>query len=102
MDALEFIKEWNRMLKIEGKAPCIELCTTRTPEETVSMVEEWSSIHPCKTRQSEFLKQYPNARIDSWNVLRVCPADIYGDDVCLNDVACCSDCCRDFWSQEVE
>lgn len=35
MDAVKFIEEWNRMPKVEGKAPCIELRTTQTPEEVV-------------------------------------------------------------------
>lgn len=110
MDALEFIRERNRMCKSFGDG-CMSCPFYKEDnhcmailweEEMVPIVEKWSEEHPRKTRQSKFLEQYPNARIDSWNVLRVCPADIYGDDVCLNDVAYCSDCCRDFWSQEIE
>ena len=110
MDALEFIRERNRMCKSFGDG-CMSCPFYKEgnhcmailwEEEMVPIVEKWSKENPRKTRQSILLEQYPNARIDSWNVLRVCPADIYGDDVCLNDAACCSDCCRDFWSQEVE
>lgn len=96
--------EWNRMLKIEGKVPCIEFNITRTPEETVSMVEEWSIAHPRKTRQSAFLEQYPNAKCVDGNIY-LCPKMI---DTCFscpidcNDEFDCFVCKREFWSQEVE
>ena len=104
MDAVKFIEEWNRMLKVEGKAPCIEFCTTRTPEETVFSVGEWSAAHPRKTRQSVFLEQYPQADIDNTGLLILCPkrisADIRVTADCLRQG--CSDCRREFWMQEVE
>ena len=107
MDAVKFIEEWNRMLKVEGKAPCIEFCTTRTPEETVFSVGEWSAAHPRKTRQSVFLEQWPEADIDCCGVLTICPSPIstshrnaYGG--CANIGVKCPDCRREFWMQEVE
>lgn len=106
MDAVKFIKEWNRMLKVEGRVPCIEICTTRTPEETVSSVEEWSATHPRKTRQSVFLEQYPEAVLDKFGVMQMCPMAIsaaYRDsDECKNPERSCVDCQREFWMQEVE
>lgn len=105
MDAVKFIEEWNRMLKVEGKAPCIEFCTTRTPEETVFSVEKWSSEHPRKTRQSVFLEQWPEAELDEHGCLMLCPLTVsaehrnrHGD--CTTLV--CSGCRRKFWMQEVE
>lgn len=105
MDAVEFIKEWNRMLKVEGRAPCIELCTTRTPEETVSSVEQWSAAHPRKTRQSAFLEQWPEAEIDKSGCLMLCPLTVSAEHrgrhgECTKLV--CSGCRRKFWMQEVE
>lgn len=35
----------------------------RYPEKAVEIVEKWAAEHPKKTRQSEFLKMFPNARI---------------------------------------
>nr|DAL97882.1 MAG TPA: hypothetical protein [Caudoviricetes sp.] len=106
MDAVKFIEGWNRMLKVEGKAPCIEFCTTRTPEETVFSVEEWSAAHPNKTRQSVFLEQYPESSLDEYGVLRLCPSDISADyrdgGGCRWPELMCSDCRREFWMQEVE
>ena len=104
MDAVKFIEEWNRMLKVEGKAPCIEFCTTRTPEETVFSVGEWSAAHPRKTRQSVFLEQYPEAnRVD--NILAVCPKVLDMSFPCWiynSDNVDCEDCRREFWMKEVE
>ena len=104
MDAVRFIEEWKRMLKVEGKAPCIEFCTTRTPEETVFSVGEWSAAHPRKTRQSVFLEQYPEAkRVD--NILAVCPKVLDMSFPCWiynSDNVDCEDCRREFWMQEVE
>lgn len=106
MDAVKFIEEWNRMLKVEGKAPCIEFCTTRTPEETVFSVGEWSAAHPRKTRQSVFLEHYPEARLDGYEVLRLCPSDISAahrdSEGCGYPEQRCTDCRRKFWMQEVE
>lgn len=109
IDALEFIRERNRMCKSFGDE--CENCPANkdnfciafnVDEEIVPIVEKWSEEHPRKTRQSKFLEQYPNAKVDGRNVLCACPANIYGDEVCLNDSVFCSDCCRDFWMQEVE
>lgn len=110
MDALEFIRERNRMCKNFGDG-CMSCPLYKEgnhcmailwEEEIIPIVEDWSAAHPRKTRQSKFLEQYPNAKLDGRNILCVCPANVYGDEVCLNDSACCSDCCRDFWSQEVK
>lgn len=106
MDAVKFIEEWNRMLKVEGKAPCIEFCTTRTPEETVFSVGEWSAAHPRKTRQSVFLERYPEARLDEYEVLWLCPSDISAahrdSGGCGYPEQRCTDCRRKFWMQEGE
>lgn len=104
MDAVKFIDGWNRMLKVEGKAPCIEFCTTRTPEETVFSVGEWSAAHPRKTRQSEFLTHWPEAELVN-GCLAICPKRISanyrnGNADCTN--RSCADCLYKFWMQEVE
>lgn len=114
MDAVKFIREEIRMCAKIGTCCDCPLCSTiyctaapskrsqEEAEEIVRQVEKWSSAHPRKTRQSKFLEQYPNAKIDERNVLCACPANVYGDEVCLDDSTLCSDCCRDFWNQEVE
>lgn len=113
MDAVEFVKERNRMCKSFGgscngcpadKNTCCN--TFEWQEKLVTIVEEWSAAHPRKTRQSVFLGNYPCARIDSQSVLYACPADVYGDNVCPQKKDAtpitCYDCRREFWSKEVE
>ena len=117
MDALEFLRERNRMCKSFNR--CSDGCPawggsckleTGTvleweADKQVEIVKEWAAAHPRKTRQSVFLEQWPEAEIDKYGCLRLCPelvsADYrnrHGD--CLNRV--CIDCRREFWMQEVE
>ena len=113
MDAIKFVKERNRMCKSFGgscdgcpadKNTCCD--TFEWKEKLVTIVEEWSKENPLKTRQSVFLKQYPNARVDSQNIPYICPADAYGDTVCPRNKTdgnvICYDCRREFWSKEAE
>ena len=116
MDAIKFIEEKERMCRtcrscILCPAWLDDGCVVSvrsgfTPEQQINTVKAWSEQHPRKTRQSVFLEQYPNARIDSQAVIYVCPADAYGDKVCPkneeNVRMPCRDCRRNFWLQEVE
>lgn len=111
MDAIEFIKERNRMCKSFGgscngcpadKNTCCD--TFEWQEKLVSIVEEWSTVHPRKTRQGVFLKQYPNAPRDGEGILMINPCDlditIYGKDECYTDS--CLKCRHEYWPREVE
>lgn len=63
MDAVKFIKEHRRMCKTYHSCrscplkdtPCTSIAAVN-PEVIVPIVEQWSSEHPVKTRQSEFLE----------------------------------------------
>lgn len=111
MDAVKFIKERNRMCKSFGGS-CDNCPADRNTccdafewqEELVAIVEEWSSTHPSKTRQSVFLEQWPKARIDTDGVLCACPINFVYNHPCFSgfNSSGCSDCRREFWSQEVE
>lgn len=102
MDAIKFIKESKRMCKsFSDNCACAEcpansgLCKIShyyecSAEEKLSIVEKWSNEHPAKIRQSVF------------DILCVCPAEIFGDTVCQKGRALCSDCRHKFWMQEVE
>ena len=106
MDTVKFLQERKRMHESGAIAPSVMLEDDYDPESAVKVVEEWASVHPRKTRQSVFLEQYPNARIDSQAVIYVCPSDAYGDKVCPkngeNVHMTCSDCRRNFWLQEAQ
>lgn len=73
-------------------------------EKVEKVVEEWLKDHPVKTRQSEFLKKFPNAAVD-YGTIDILP--------CKFDKTLAEDCdgahpkkcieCKDvYWSKEVE
>ena len=106
MDAVKFIEERRRMYKVTGKRSPT-LAGWIPAKDVVKEVEEWSAAHPRKTRQSVFLEQYPEARIDADGVLDVCPAPIFLSHRlvgggCRDPHKKCVDCKREFWMQEVE
>lgn len=112
MDAVEFVKTANRL--------CRNRCCTKCPlykngacmagfgdysveniEETISKVEQWAKEHPVKTRQSEFLKMFPNAAIDEDDgILCIKPCEIDESIGCTNGKGC-DDCYRKYWLTEV-
>lgn len=105
MDAVKFIEEHRRMYKVTGKH-LPTLAEGIPAEDVVKEVEEWSAAHPRETRQSMFLKQWPEAAIDSYGVLNLCPTpisklhrNIYGR--CAHAGVKCDKCRREFWMQEV-
>lgn len=119
MDAVEFIREEIRMCASYQDCTGCPLYDTgycsvspkkRTQEEASEIaqrVEKWAAAHPRKTRQSEFLENYPTAQIDENGYLEVCPCalcDTYRDKYggCANYGVGCSECRKDFWLKEVE
>ena len=101
MDAIKFVKTLQRKIKDENRDEII-ISSTYDAGLFVDLVEEWAKEHPAKTRQSVFLEQYPNAKRDCQDILSVCPAWIFGDTVCQEGRANCSNCRHKFWMQEVE
>ena len=117
MDAVEFIREWHRMCKAYkacGKCPAAKtLCGVSSgtraeyAEKLVQVVEQWAKTHPRKTRQSEFLRQWPEARMDDDGCVAVCPSVFVKNyrsksDTCFDVNMDCSECRHKFWGQEVE
>ena len=119
MDAVKFVKEFLRMCTKVDKCEDCPVCNTDfctvpakersqgSAEEIVELVEVWSAAHPRKTRQSVFLEQYPEARIDADGVLYVWPGPIFHSHRlegggCRNVHKKCRDCRREFWLQEIE
>lgn len=115
MDAVEFIREWQRMCNAY-KEKCIGCPMNGEPcggyrnvdaERLVGAVEAWSAAHPLKTRQSVFLEQYPETILDAFGVMQLCPMNISAahrdsNGECKNPEKLCIDCRREFWMQEVE
>ncbi len=102
MDAVEFLKERNRMYESGAATPGIGLEDDYDPVIAVKVVEEWSSAHPRKTRQSVFLEQWPNVAVSEGGVIKIrpCNLDVNAKKGCLG--VHCDYCRREFWMQEVE
>ena len=102
MDAVEFLKTLSEFGKrLSGLETCTVWRKTH-PEEAVAIVEQWAAEHPTKTRQSEFLKHYPGARITIDGPLHACPMDVFSD-MGINCAArTCHECRKAFWLAEVE
>lgn len=110
MDAVEYLKTLRRMCNAEcreceygkrrGFDPCM-VWRNSHPEEAVSIAEKWAAEHPAKTRQSEFLKHYPNAKI-ILGCLDACPMDVFGDTEANCNRQPCYECKKEFWLTEVE
>lgn len=118
MDAVEFIKMVNRLCKNQGCNVCpvakegrcmvgFDDDSIKSIEETVSKVEQWAKAHPVKTRQSEFLKMFPNA--DLKIITRLSPCSLDGT---MKPLRCakygylsitrrCDRCRFDYWNEEV-
>ncbi len=113
MDAVEFFKTANRICE---KQRCCKECpifykdgrgcivgvdddAIKSIEKAVPKVEQWAKDHPVKTRQSEFLKMFPNAVTDD-GVLCIGPCEVEKGIVCVNGKTC-DDCCRKYWLTEV-
>lgn len=119
----EFLQEWSRLCKYnicgercsDVTCPIEKACDGRyswcyqfmknCPDEVINLVQKWSDEHPIKTRQTEFLKLFPNSRMrhcdKDYLVLDVCPAALDNRFSCEEDITCV-DCQKDYWLSEVD
>lgn len=118
MEALEFLKERKRMCRSFGGSctgcPCEKvrcalnsLTSDDDYKRIVAAVEQWSKEHQLKTRQSVFLEQFPNVRLDTNEIIEISPCRVDPKQYPFNGKDCCkfracSECRREFWMQEVE
>lgn len=120
MDAFEFLKERKRLCEVYfEKTECKEcplenmgcwtadFCADDSCEKVIAIVERWSKEQPRKTRQTELLKMFPEAHVSANGSLCLCPASVsaaYRDEngICKARRLKCTDCCKEFWGQEVE
>lgn len=111
MDAVEYVKALHRLCKSQdGCFECIlnseDGCiaaASRSDKNAVPIVEQWAKDHPVNTRQSEFLRMFPDAETDESGILIFCPRKF--DPVNINSVHChrhvCLECRKDYWLTEV-
>lgn len=115
MDAVEYVKTLRRLCKSKERCSECKLynkkggyCiadTNEYAEKAVQIVEQWGKEHPVETRQSEFLKRFPNA-----DLTRLQPCMIEKDkrpmwcgkyaDFGAN--GCCDECRYAYWNEEVD
>ena len=105
MDAVEFLDKVDRLSKRgfnEEKMRYNDYRKAGDNVGAVKFVEHWCTEHPIKTRQSEFLKHYPGARITIDGFLHACPMDVFSDTGINCNVQPCFECRKSFWLAEVE
>lgn len=110
MDAVEFLDKVDRLSKrgsTEEKMRYNDYRTAGDNTWAVKFVERWAADHPIKTRQSEFLKHYPEAELAQDGILMICPTSISAayrekDGSCDSRSDSCTECRRKFWLAEVE
>lgn len=122
MDAIKYLKTKQRMCtahRCECKHCPLSLDNNGTelncyifqehrPEEAVAIVEKWAAEHPAKTRQSEFLKLFPNAPRSALTGIKISPCDTDERYGCRDkyEYNCngvnCDDCRRKYWLEEIE
>lgn len=119
MDAVEYLKTLRRLCESQsGCAGCVLLdeddsCFATVNrdgyvEKAVTAVEQWAKDHPVKTRQSEFLKMFPNAKFPNaktdGGVIIFCPRGFLpkgeAEAYCEKHDECI-ECCKDYWLAEV-
>ena len=121
MDAVEYIKTIRRLCESQnGYSGCSgcpllnedDYCSIadarERAEDVVQIVEKWAKDNPIKTRQSEFLKKFPNADMQRISTLFPCVMD-----QTIRPTRCvkyesfsspkkCVECRNDYWYEEVD
>lgn len=120
MDAIKFLEEKNRMTKSDFAGKCKIACRhcplsaenngfdlscsyfmKKFPEKAVSIVENWSAEHQKETRQSKFLKVYPDAKIMENGAIQICPI-LIEESKKFDCRTSCDTCRKEYWLSEVE
>lgn len=70
-----------------------------TPDKANEIILKWCEEHPVKTRQSEFLKMFPNAKIAN-GVVTICPKNVETTLGC--SIKSCEKCSKEYWLAEVD
>lgn len=123
MDVVKFFEERERMCDSFSSKMCkgcgiaeamskdiwCDEFIRQNPAEAAEIVEKWSKEHPRKTRQSEFLRMYPDAKVFK-GTLAINPCMVVHSR--LNTEEChmfdqednlgCHRCREKFWNEEVE
>lgn len=74
------------------------------------IILKWSKEHPVETRQSKFLKMFPNARLGGDGVIGIAPCAIEKNKHITSSCSCpvahgfnnCDECRKEYWLTEVD
>lgn len=112
---LNFLMKKARYCDVNGRAceecqiynecgVALDKLTEKQAERIVNVIGQWAKEHPIKTRQSEFLKMFPDAKLGPNGVLCIppCKVDKHIDENQKCSGTNCDDCRRNFWLREVE
>ena len=114
MDAVEFLRARRKLCddNVCGESCPLFYCCDEDIEDNrirqVLVVEQWVKEHSVKTRQSEFLKMWPDAEIGGDGLPSVAPCQLdvrlihRESKVDCEDRGVCNKCRRDFWLKEIE
>ena len=115
VDAVEFLKGYDRMCKSSNS--CMDCCLNcgnngtgracsvyirKCLEEAIQKIKIWLKNHQNTTRQSEFLKLFPEARLED-GVLEIHPCKVdktYEEEFCEAFYSC-KECKRNYWLKEI-
>ena len=114
MDAVEYVKQRRRMCDYYvncGDCPagnCGRCASLNEIPNLVPIVEQWAKAHPIKTRQSEFLKMWPDAEIGDDGLPSIAPCQLNVEllqresQKDCEDRGVCGKCRCDFWLKEIK
>ena len=113
MNVVEFLKESKRLcasfkyckecpVYVDFSGCAVKPIVGANEEKTEAIIEKWSREHPAKTRQSEFLKMFPDVKIQNGVIdIGPCVIDKKIKDSCGRH-GTCFDCRKKYWLEEVE
>lgn len=103
MDAVEYLRAFYKMCdsntacdSCEAYGICENDC--EKAERMVEIVKKWVEDHEPKTRQSEFMKMFPNVRTFN-GIITISPCTI---DTSMDGKKCidsCDECAREYWTE---
>ena len=116
MNAVEYLKKQDELCNYYGEVcrdcplgknnngyniECNEM-SKKHPVKSVYIVKKWSEQRK-KTRQSEFMKMFPNATLDMCGSLDICPIIIDKNMSCSEKAgAKCIECRKQYWLAEIK
>ena len=91
-------------LASENNGLGIECCEAiiNHPDKANEIILKWCKEHPVKTRQSEFLKMFPNVELVDDVVINICPNVIDGQYSADCTRLTCKECRKEYWLAEVD